>query len=159
MIPGHTRTLTLEAEKADVYYSGQCAEFCGLSHANMRFAVLSKEPAEFETWLEEQAQPAAAPPGDAAAGAELFEEETCVACHAIGGVEGAEARVGPNLTHFAQRKQFAGYMIENDITGDAANVSAWLKDPQAVKPGAQMPNLGLSDDEVANLVAYLRTLE
>ena len=159
VVPGHTRTLTLEAEKAGVSYSGQCAEFCGLSHANMRLAVIAKEPGEFETWLDQQAAPPAAPTGDAAAGAELFAQRQCVACHAITGRDDAVARVGPNLTNFAQRKQFAGYMIENDIAGDAANVSAWLRDPQAVKPGAQMPNLGLSDDEIANLVAYLRTLE
>ena len=159
VIPGHTRTLTLEAEEPGVTYSGQCAEFCGLSHANMRLAVIAKDPAEFETWLEEQAAPPPAPTGDATAGAELFAERQCTGCHAITGRDDAVSRVGPNLTHFAQRKQFAGYMIENDITGDAANVSAWLKDPQAVKPGAQMPNLGLSDDDIANLVAYLRTLE
>ena len=159
VIPGHTRTLTLEAEEPGVTYSGQCAEFCGLSHANMRLAVIAKEPAEFEAWIEDHAAPAEEPSGDAAAGAELFTERQCIGCHAINGVEGAEARVGPNLTYFAERKKFAGYMIDNDINEDAANVSAWLKDPQAVKPGAQMPNLGLSDDDIANLVAYLRTLK
>ena len=160
IIPGQTRELTLEAENPGVTYSGQCAEFCGLSHANMRLAVIAVEPAEFTAFIEEQSTPQEVPTsGDAARGAELFKDQTCIACHAISGYDGAEARVGPDLTRFAQRQKFAGYMIDNDINDSAENVSAWLKDPQAVKPGAQMPNLGLSDTDVTDLVAYLRTLQ
>jgi cytochrome c oxidase subunit 2 len=160
VVPGHIRNLTIEAENPGVSYSGQCAEFCGLSHANMRFAVLAVEPAEFEAYIEEHSSPQTAPSGgDAADGAQLFTDRTCIACHAINGYEGAEARVGPDLTRFAQRQKFAGYILDNDVDSGAENVSAWLKDPQAVKPGSQMPNLGLSDAEVADLVAYLRTLK
>ena len=36
-------------------YLGQCAEYCGLSHANMRFRVIAKTPADFEQWLERAA--------------------------------------------------------------------------------------------------------
>ena len=160
IIPGQTRNLTIEAETAGRSYSGQCAEFCGLSHANMRFAVLAVEPAEFEAYLEEQSSPQTTPTsGDAARGAKLFAESTCIGCHAIRGVDGATQRVGPNLTRFAQREKFAGYMIDNDINDSAENVSAWLADPQAVKPGAQMPEVDLNDDQIADLVAYLRTLQ
>ena len=160
VVPGHVRNLTIEAEETGVSYSGQCAEFCGLSHANMRFAVEALEPADFEAWIAEHAEPTTVPTsGDAAAGAELFTQRQCIGCHAINGYDGAEARVGPNLTHFAERDKFAGYMIENDVTESAENVSAWLADPQKVKPGSQMPNLGLSEQDIADLVAYLRTLE
>jgi cytochrome c oxidase subunit 2 len=159
VVPGHTRHLTIEADEPGTY-SGQCAEFCGLSHANMRLAVIAVTEAEFDAYLEEHSTPA--PPstsGDGARGAELFTERQCIGCHAINGYEGAEARVGPNLTFFAQRDKFAGYMLDNDINEGAENVSAWLKNPQAVKPGSQMPNLGLSDSDVADLVEYLRTLQ
>ncbi len=160
IIPGHTRNLTIEAEEPGVSYSGQCAEFCGLSHANMRFAVLAVEPADFEAYIEEHSSPLTTPTtGDAAAGAELFSERQCIGCHAVNGYENANARVGPNLTRFAQREKFAGYMLDNDIDQNADNVSAWLKDPQVVKPGSQMPDLNLNDDEVADLIAYLRTLK
>ena len=160
VVPGHIRNLTIEAEEAGVSYSGQCAEFCGLSHANMRFVVEALEPAEFEAWIADHAEPTTVPTsGDAAAGAELFTQRQCIGCHAINGYEGATARVGPSLTHFAERDKFAGYMIDNDVTGSAENVSAWLADPQKVKPGSQMPNLGLSEQDIADLVAYLRTLE
>jgi len=46
-------------------YSGQCAEFCGTSHAIMRKRLLAVSPAEFDAWVErmrEPAQQAAAPP-------------------------------------------------------------------------------------------------
>jgi cytochrome c oxidase subunit 2 len=159
VVPGHVRHLIIEAEEPGTY-SGQCAEFCGLSHANMRLAVKAVSSDEFTTWIEEHSSPQPPPTsGDGARGAELFTERQCIGCHAIDGYEGAEARVGPNLTFFAQREKFAGYMLDNDINEGAENVSAWLKDPQAVKPGSQMPNLGLSDGDIADLVEYLRTLQ
>ena len=159
VVPGHVRYLSFEAEEPGTYL-GQCGEFCGLSHANMKLAVIALEAQEFETYLAQLSTPQATPTsGDAARGAELFAERQCIGCHAIKGYEGAVARTGPDLTYFAQRKKFAGYMIDNDINSGAENVTAWIKDPQAVKPGAQMPNLGLSDDDVADLVEYLRILQ
>ena len=72
--------------------------------------------AEFEAWIERHSAPSRPPTsGDAAAGEELFTERQCIGCHAINGYEGAEARVGPNLTYFAEREKFAGYMLDNDI--------------------------------------------
>ena len=160
VVPGHTRHLTFTAETPGKYYDGQCAEFCGLSHANMRFAVLALEPGEFETWIEDHAAPKPPPSsGDGAAGAALFAERQCIACHSINGYDGAEARVGPNLTFFAERKKFAGYILENDVNDSGENVKAWLANPAEVKPGSQMPNLGLQPQEIEDLVAYLRTLQ
>ena len=42
---------------------------------------------------------------------------------------------------------------------DAAELDRWLADPQAVKPGTAMPNLGLSDEIRTELVAWLSTLQ
>ena len=55
VVPGQTNTLTLNADKPGTYL-GQCAEYCGLSHANMRFRVIAKSPSDFQTWLSEQQQ-------------------------------------------------------------------------------------------------------
>jgi cytochrome c oxidase subunit 2 len=159
VVPGHQRTMTIEAEEPGEY-SGQCAEFCGLSHANMRFKVIALEQADYDAWVADRLLPAD-PPADelAARGAELFTDRTCIACHAINGYEGAEARVGPDLTHFAAREKFAGYILDNDVEEGAENVSAWLENPQVVKPGSQMPNLQLSPEDIEALVAYLATLK
>jgi cytochrome c oxidase subunit 2 len=65
-------------------------------------------------------------------------------------------RIGPNLTHFASRRKFAGGTLD---VRDAEQVKAWLTNPQAEKSGAQMPNLNLSEEEIDALTAYLHTLE
>ena len=74
--------------------------------------------------------------------------------------EGANGRIGPNLTHLYSRKWFAGAIFElND-----RNLRRWLRDPPGLKPmnpdnGQGMPNLGLSEDEITQLIAYLETLK
>lgn len=161
VVPGHTRRLMIQADEPGVY-PGQCAEFCGLSHARMRFEVIAHEPDEFDAWLDEQAQPAdAASGGLAAEGEELFQSQQCINCHAVDGYEAAagapaEVRIGPNLTHFAGRRKFAGGIFDVD---DREQLQAWLRNPQAEKAGSQMPNLGLSDDQIDALTEYLYTLE
>jgi cytochrome c oxidase subunit 2 len=161
VVPGHTRRMTIEADEPGVY-PGQCAEFCGLSHARMRFEVIAHDPAEFEDWLAGQAAPADATGEQLAQeGERLFEERTCVACHSIDGYEAstgtaASVRIGPDLTHFASRRRFAGGVFE---VQDEAQLRAWLANPQAEKSGSQMPNLGLSEADIDALTAYLYSLE
>ena len=123
----------------------------------MRFAVVVRTADEFKNWVANQQQPAAAPQtlsGDAAAGQKLFASLPCIGCHAIGGTAAAGV-VGPNLTHLASRGFIAGGVLANT----PETLRAWIKDPQAVKPGNDMPTLGLTDDQVGQLVAYLSTLK
>lgn len=154
VVPGRTNQLTIQADDPGTYW-GQCTEYCGLSHANMRLRVIATPQAEFEQWLSEQAQPAA-PATDpvAAEGEKLFLQGQCINCHAVEGTD-AQSRAGPDLTHFASRKTFAGALFENNTE----NLRAWLDDPPAVKPGAQMPDYGLSSEEIDALIAYLQSLE
>jgi cytochrome c oxidase subunit II len=160
IVPGSVRELVIEAEEPGTYL-GQCAEFCGLSHANMRFQVVAQDPGEFQEWLEHQQQPAEVGlEGLEGAGEGIF-GQACVECHAIRGLEtedGLEAnvRVGPDLTHFNSRSTFAGGMFE---VGDDEALAEWLSDPSAVKPGAQMPDLDLSSRDINALIAFLRTLD
>lgn len=92
--------------------------------------------------------------GDPELGRQYFLGGPCIACHTIDGTVAA-GTVGPNLTHFASNGPFAGDTLE--LT--AENVTAWLKDPPSQKPGTSMPNLGLADADIANLVAFLLTLQ
>jgi cytochrome c oxidase subunit 2 len=48
VVPGRTNELTLNADEPGTFL-GQCKEYCGLSHANMRFRVIAKTPKDFET--------------------------------------------------------------------------------------------------------------
>lgn len=75
-------------------------------------------------------------------GAALFQQHGCSGCHSIGGAGGA---VGPALDNVGER--FTGQWLYE-----------WLRDPDAVKPGTEMPNFDLSGDERALLVFYLMTL-
>ena len=55
-VPGRTHPLTIEAAEPGEYI-GQCTEFCGLSHAEMRIKVVAMEPDEFQAWAENQIEP------------------------------------------------------------------------------------------------------
>ena len=127
-------------------YRGQCAEFCGLQHAHMGFYVFAEPQARFARWLRAQARPARR--FDALFGAK------CSSCHAIEGTP-AHARVGPDLTHVGSRTSLASLTIPNT----PAHMSEWLRSPQQVKPGSQMPDLNLTDAQVRRLTRYLESLK
>ncbi len=161
VVPGRDNKLTLEADEPGTYF-GQCAEYCNLSHANMRLRAVARRPADFAKWVEEQNRPAVKPASGAAAeGYEVFTGEGgCISCHTVVGVDGAQGRVGPNLTHLKSRKTFAGAVFDNT----AKNLTRWVKDPPAMKPmrpdkGFGMPDQDLSDEAVEKVVAYLETLK
>jgi len=137
-------------------YQGQCAEFCGASHAHMKFRVIAQTQADFDAWVRAQKAPAATPTGRAADGAALFTNPSklCYTCHTIDGTT-AQGKVGPNLTHFASRGTLAAGLFERTDE----NIATWLRDPLAVKPGSKMPNLGLSDTDIQTLVTYLQALK
>jgi len=66
-----------------------------------------------------------------------------------------ESRVGPDLTHFARRRKLAAGII--DQTPD--NLRRWIRDPESIKPGVQMPGYSwLSAEDLDALVAYLQQL-
>ena len=129
-IPGKTNFIKLRAEQPGVY-EGQCAEYCALSHANMRLRVIAQPTAEFDAWFQRQLRPA--PPATGLALERLM--NTCSACHTVRGVEGVGGAIGPDLTHFASRSRFAGAMFDRT----PANLASWLDNPDAMKPLADHP--------------------
>jgi cytochrome c oxidase subunit 2 len=149
-IPGHPNRLWIAADRPGTFL-GACAEFCGTQHAWMRLRVIAQPQAEFDAWLRGQALPLARPAtAEGARGQQLFASRTCASCHAVEGTARAAA-VGPNLAHLAQRETLGAGVIPNTHE----NLTRWLKDPQAIKPGSLMPDLNLTDAEVTALVAYL----
>ncbi len=153
-VPGQPNHIWLQADKPGVYI-GTCSEFCGIQHAWMRILVVAEEPSKFEQWQQAQLQPSRAPTNDGAAkGLALFRTSTCINCHAIGGVPGANARVAPDLTHVASRRQLGAGILENT----PANMRRWLKNPQHIKPGVLMPDFNFTDQELDQLGEYLETL-
>lgn len=138
-----------------VTYLGQCAELCGDSHALMRMQAVVHTPESFEKWVAEQKAPAAqSTDALAAAGANTFLTAGCVACHSTDPTN-LQAFLAPNLAHFGSRATLAADRLDNT----PENLAAWLRNPQALKPGATMPNLNLNDQQVESLVAYLHSLK
>lgn len=158
VIPNHNNEMWLNA-RLPGRYSGQCAEFCALSHAKMKFEVVALEEADYEAWVQQQKTPAVAPAGAAVQGQQVFFGQPCIGCHAIRGqsVDGKQAvgNTGPDLTHFASRDRFAGAWLTNNTT----NLHNWLADPPAIKPGSKMPNYNLSEEQITQLIAYLQSLK
>jgi cytochrome c551/c552 len=113
LMPGRKNHMWLQASETGHYY-GQCAEFCGDSHAYMLFRVEVVEPAEFAKWVQKQKAPAEPVVAGTKAdkGKALFAAKSCVMCHNVGGHFGAGA-FGPDLTHLASRKSLAGAWLDN----------------------------------------------
>jgi cytochrome c1 len=93
------------------------------------------------------------PSGDAERGWAALQTYGCQTCHAIPGLPGEAAYVGPPLTAWADRQYIAGNL---DNTPD--NLVRWILDPQAVEPGTAMPNVGANAQEARDMTAYLYTL-
>ncbi|HTY81057.1 MAG TPA: cytochrome c oxidase subunit II [Candidatus Bathyarchaeia archaeon] len=153
VVPGRVNRITL-APDGPGEFPGQCAEYCGMSHANMRFRVIVHDKAGFDEWVANQQKPALTPTHPLAQkGLEVFSQNACVGCHTIAGVSGGA--LGPNLTHFGSRKT----MGANLMAATPENVAKWIENPGHMKPGALMPDLGMRGEQTQALAAYLLSLK
>ncbi|CAA7619410.1 cytochrome c family protein [Magnetospirillum sp. UT-4] len=104
--------------------------------------------------------PAPAPPGDAAAGAKVFNQ--CKACHTV---EPGKNRVGPSLHGIVGRPsgkvegfKYSPAMAGANLTWTPENLDKYLADPKGFIPGNKMAYAGLKKPEDrANVIAYLAT--
>lgn len=154
--PGHTNTLTLQADQVGVY-RGLCAEYCGIQHALMHFMVIAEPADQFTAWLVRQRQPAPLPTTSLVQqGRQVYSAAGCASCHAIRGTDslGTRGSVGPDLTHLASRRTLAAAVIENT----RENLARWIRDPHSIKPGVRMPETNLDERSLNALLAYLETL-
>ncbi len=177
MVPSTGNTMWIQADRTGLYY-GQCAEFCGVQHAKMRFKVIVETREEFDAWLREQAEPAVESPDPLVSeGRSLFAKAGCSGCHETESVvpDGRPGRDGPNLTHVATRTMFAGGVFDNlDENGEVndsilqQNLRTWIEDPEAAKTGNIMarrgvpyidPDSALTEAELSAIVAYLSSLK
>jgi mono/diheme cytochrome c family protein len=92
--------------------------------------------------------------GDVRAGRHAIDQYLCATCHRIPGVAGADATVGPTLAGVGARAYIGG-----SLPNTRENMMRWLRDPQQVKPGTAMPNLHIREGDVADIAAFLETLD
>ena len=179
MVPNNDNTMWIQSDQTGTYY-GQCAEFCGVQHANMRFKVIVHTREDFDAWLRAEATPPEESQDPLVAeGKKVFRSASagCSGCHATDPIsnDGVAGREGPNLAHVASRTNLAGGMFDNrDESGNVNlsilqdNLRTWISDPESVKPGNTMasegaayidPENALTEAELSAIVAYLSSLK
>ena len=209
MVPGRVHFLRLESGTPGIY-AGQCTEFCGLSHANMRMETVVLESAHFQQWIDNELEPYQAPSeGSLAAEGETTFIAQCSRCHQVNGLvdpsngnlvvsypdQFVYSGAAPNLTNLMGRNTFAGATWDlltpecredvweaspeefgekylAGVSQDCLNeidLREWLRNAPAKKPMYAdpamleqsdgkvrgMPYLGLSEDQIDQLIAYL----
>ena len=153
LIPGRAAGLSLLPLHEGVY-RGQCAEYCGMQHAYMALDVIVESPAAFERWRRLQLAPAPPPTTPLAQdGMAYVVNGPCASCHAIAGTS-ASGQVAPDLSHVASRRSIAA----GRLPMSHAALSGWIADPQAAKPGTNMPTVPMRPREIEAVTAYLETL-
>ena len=150
---GRTNRIAFRPDSTGEFW-GQCAEFCGASHANMRLRVFVQADTAFDAWVAQQRiAPSPAPRGSPAEhGRQVFTRSACIACHTIAGV--SRGTIAPDLTHVGGRTMIAGGLFPNT----AESLRRWITNAPSLKPGAQMPPQVLSDADLTAVVAYLQSL-
>lgn len=142
------------------------AGFIGFARENMPVHTVPATPIpaglNFDDNLLANANPANGP--------NLLMKGTCVGCHVVRGNPMMISTLGPTLTHVGSRTTIAAGLFPND----ARHLARWIKNAPKMKPGVSMPTIGageyddvrkmqsqikLTDQEIADLVAYLLTLK
>ena len=142
-VPGRVHLNRLEADAPGIY-AGQCTEFCGLSHANMRMEAVALSKDDFAKWVQGQLSGYQAPAAGSLAkqGEEVFLNQ-CVRCHQINGLTRADGSlaiaapdesmvsgVAPNLSKLMTRNTFAGAMF--DLLTPQCRADVWGSSSQDV---------------------------
>jgi len=139
-VPGRVHQVKVEADEPGIY-AGQCAEFCGLSHANMRMEVVALDPDDFATWKAEQLAEYESPTDELALAGEATFVAQCARCHQVDGLTDAAGEpiisrpdenvwsgAAPNLTHLMSRNTFAGATF--DLLDAECRPEVWEAPPE-----------------------------
>jgi len=156
LVPGRVTELRI-TPTVEGTYQVRCAELCGTTHYNMVSDVIVSSQAEYTAWVSEQAALAAALDTPEGRGEALVAANGCNACHSI---DGAQSPLGP--TWFGVAGSEVALSDGTTVTADDDFLAESIKDPQAkIVAGFEtqlMPTYTFSDEQVADLVAYIKTL-
>lgn len=155
-IPGHVNRLRVQADQPGVF-RGQCAEYCGVQHANMALHVIALPSQDYASWLDAQTAPAREPEAVEASlqvGKQYF-MHACAQCHTIRGTQAA-GTLGPDLTHVGSRHSIAAGILPNNVGA----LAGWIAGSQHIKPGNQMPSFNdLSGEGLRSVAQYMESLK
>jgi len=130
-----------------------CTEYCGLGHSGMLSKVIVMPASDFEQWYEK------AQAGTGIKGLNLLETKGCTGCHTTDGSK----KIGPTF------KGLYGSQVEvftngkkREIIADEEYLRRSITDPGADIVASYpniMPKLPLTDEEIKEIIAYLRELK
>lgn len=153
IIPGRQSFLKLQADKPGTYL-GQCAEYCGMSHANMRMRVIADSPEDYQAWVDRQLKPWS--PQATQAFAPINKKWGCLGCHSADPEK--PGSIAPNITHLADRCKFGAELY----TLDEDNLTEWVHNAPGMKPfgpfAAAMPSFeeqGMTVQEANEIAKFL----
>jgi|SRR5579872_5571015 len=152
IVPGLTTTINVTPTRAGTY-PVICNELCGLGHATMRSTAVVMEPAAFDKWLKSQSK-AVASPNPGTAGAAIFKNNGCAACHTLTAA-GATGKVGPDLDKLPAEAKQANQPLSSFIQTSITDPNAYIQPgyPKNVMP--QTFGKALSKQQLDSLVNYL----
>ncbi len=139
-------------------YKVRCSELCGTSHAYMEAGVIVTTEAEYNAWIAEQVAIAAASQTPEGQGQILTVKNGCAGCHSLDG----SAMTGPTWLGLY------GSDVELDngstVVADDAFIKQSILEPNATivsgfPSPSVMPPYTFTDEEVANIIAYIKTLK
>ncbi|HUE98233.1 MAG TPA: cytochrome c oxidase subunit II [Anaerolineales bacterium] len=156
LVPGRITELritpTLEGN-----YKVRCAELCGTAHYSMEKPVVVSSQEEFDAWMTEQlalAEEASQTPEGR--GQALVAANGCTACHSLNGAAG----IGPTwFGLFGRQEEITDGTV---VVADEAYIHESISAPQAkIVAGFEnqlMPAYDFTDEQIADIIAYIRTL-
>jgi cytochrome c len=145
----HMQTLTGKPAAAAV---APPADSVRTASAGAVLPAQAKQDAAQRATGKDSSAASAAPDPAYAAGEKLFQAKGCVGCHSLNAVNAPKGMIGPNLANVGARSYIgAGSFKNTDET-----LARWIQNPQAMKKGVLMPNLGVTPEEAKSLVAFLR---
>jgi cytochrome c oxidase subunit 2 len=156
LVPGRITELHITPTREGDYMV-RCAELCGTAHYDMEKPVVVSSQEEFDVWLAAEVEKAkdllATPEGS---GQLLVAANGCAACHSINGAAG----IGPTwFGLFGREEELSNGTV---VTVDDAYLFESIHEPQAkIVAGFEnqlMPTYGFTDQEIENIVAYIKTL-
>jgi cytochrome c oxidase subunit 2 len=161
-LPDRYTTMWFEADRPGTYHL-LCAEYCGTEHSQMRGEVVVMEPAAYQRWLADAAEPApgepGTPEGPLAIGRDHpFFRYGCNACHLptsavraprLDGIFGQEIRLASGRSVIADEQY-----IRESILEPQAKISAGYPEP-SLMPTYQGQ---LAEEDLAELVEFIRAL-
>lgn len=157
IVPGRTTDYRITPSEIGEY-KVRCAELCGTSHAYMLAPVVVVTETDFQTWVDEQVALIPNEPGPNADRGELIVNQNgCFACHSTDG----SIIVGPSWAGlYGSDVELSDGSV---VVADDAFIHESILDPNAKIvagfPANAMPQYTLSDDEVADIIEFIKTLQ